>query len=751
MATSKAGKKTLIIVESPTKAKTISRFLPSSYNVQSSFGHIRDLPKSKIGVDLEKNFEPTYTIPDKAKKTVAALKSAASKAEEVILATDEDREGEAIAWHITEAVKLPADKTKRIVFHEITKTAIEKALAEPRQINFFLVNAQQARRILDRLVGYKMSPFLWKKVTRGLSAGRVQSVAVRLIVDREREIQKFKADEYWKITAVLDKDGNEFTADLFKKDGKTIPKLGIKNKKEAEAIVKEVSNTKFEVSEVVKKETKRSPRPPFITSTLQQEAARKLGYSAKQTMMLAQQLYEGVEISGEATGLITYMRTDSVNIANEAIKQAGEVITKDFGSKYYIGSRVYSKKSKHAQEAHESIRPTSFLRNPESVQGALDARQFKLYDLIWKRALASQMADALVDSTTVDVAASKYILRARGSIVKFDGFTKVYTESKDNGNDNSNGVLNEAVLPELNKNDELKLVKITPSQHFTEPPARFTEASLVKALEVEGIGRPSTYAPIMSTIVDRGYVTKEEKKFHPTDVAYVVIDLLVEHFPQIVDLKFTAGMEENLDKVAEDKLEWQKLLQDFYIPLEKLIAKKEDEVNKEDLTQEKTDEKCEKCGKPMIIKLGRFGKFLACTGYPDCKTTKPIGEEKVMQEEASGEKCEKCGADMVVKRGRFGPFLGCSKYPDCKNIKPIEKSTGAKCPECKKGEIIEKRSKKGRTFYACNRYPKCENAMWQKPTGEECPDCKSLLVYAAGNKIKCSSKECDFEKDIKED
>ncbi|MFH2105114.1 MAG: type I DNA topoisomerase [Parcubacteria group bacterium] len=735
----------LVIVESPTKAKTISRFLGKEYVVDSSYGHIRDLPKKDIGVDVDNDFKPTYEVPEKAKKQITKLKKAAAKADEVILASDEDREGEAIAWHLTKALKLDPKKTKRIVFHEITKKAIAEALESPRTINQDLVDAQQARRVLDRLVGYKLSPLLWKKVRMGLSAGRVQSVTVRLIVEREREIEKFKPQEYWSIEAQLSqKDkSEEFIAKLAKKDGKVVPKLGVKNKKEADQILADLKDAKYKIIDVRKKERQKSPAPPFITSTLQQEAARKLGFSAKQTMMFAQRLYEGITIDGESTGLISYMRTDSYNLSEDALKEARETIVKEYGAKYALDKpRYYKKKSKGAQEAHEAVRPTSPARTPESIKEHLEPREFKLYRLIWQRMIACQMTEAVMDSTAVDIEADKYIFRANGSVIKFDGFIKVYIEGRD---DNKKPV-QENLLPDLSVDEILELIKLDPQQHSTEPPARYSDASLIKALEERGIGRPSTYAPTLSTVTTRGYVEKEEKRYHPKDIGVLVNDLLVEHFPNIVDYEFTAKMEKDLDAIADDHKAWVPVIAEFYKPFAKNIKIKDKQLDKKEITEKKTDKKCPECSKPMVIKFGRFGQFYACSGYPDCKKTEPLEEEKkemAKLEEESKEKCEKCDAKMLVKRGRFGPFLACSKYPDCKSTKAIMKPTGVKCPKCNKGDIVEKKSKKGRLFFACNQYPDCKNAMWTKPTGDKCKKCGNLMVFAAKGESKCGDKDCE--------
>ncbi|OGE87541.1 MAG: DNA topoisomerase I [Candidatus Doudnabacteria bacterium RIFCSPLOWO2_02_FULL_49_13] len=737
--------KSLVIVESPTKAKTITRFLDGKYFVAASFGHIRDLPASKMGIDIEHDFEPTYVVPPKAKKRVAELKKLAKDAPEVILATDEDREGEAIAWHLISALGLEKKTIKRIAFHEITKTAIAEALEHPRQLDLHLVDAQQARRILDRLVGYELSPFLWKKVRRGLSAGRVQSVAVRLIVEREREIQKFQPVEYWSIEATFNKDG-QFIGKLAKIDGQALGQIGIKDEARAKKILADLANRPAEIIEVTKKETRRNPAAPFITSTMQQEAARKLGFSAKQTMMYAQQLYEGVEIGEEgATGLITYMRTDSVNLSDFALESAKQAITEKYGKDYLLPEpRKYASKSKNAQEAHEAIRPTDLNRDPESVKAHLDRNQYRLYDLIWKRTIATQMPEAVFDQTSVDTAIKgdkQYIFRSTGQVIKFDGFMKVYLE----GTDEETAEEQEGLLPELAKGDKPKVLKILPKQHFTQPPPRFSDASLIKALEEQGIGRPSTYAPTISTIQDRGYVDKIEKKFHPTDIGFIVNDILVEHFPKVVDLQFTAQMEEQLDQIAEGEKEWVPVIKEFYGPFHDNLKTKEKEVERH---VELLDEKCPDCGNPLQVKFGRFGKFICCSTYPECKYTRPLPEEQKIIDDNAGVICEKCGKPMVVKFGRFGSFLGCSGYPECKNIKKIVKSTGVPCPVCGEGEMVERKSKRG-IFYSCSKYPQCKFLMNGKPTGEKCPKSGDLLMEMKNGVIKCSNKECDFEKEIK--
>ncbi|MDD3487260.1 MAG: type I DNA topoisomerase [Candidatus Moranbacteria bacterium] len=775
---------TLIIVESPTKAKTISKFLGPKFTVKSSFGHIRDLPEREMGIDVENDFAPKYVVNRKAQEKVKPLKADAKKADFVILATDEDREGEAIAWHLSEILKLKPDEKNRIVFHEITKTAIQKALDSPRKINFDLVDAQQARRILDRLVGFELSPLLWKKIKYGLSAGRVQSIALRIIAEREREIEKFKKEEYWTITAQLETKSpigdlvskNYFEATLTHQNDKKIEetvtlklfagdyktkKSTIKDEKTAGEIKAELEKAAFKVSEIAKKETTRTPPPPFTTSTLQQAAINSLGYSAKTTMMLAQKLYE--------QGHITYMRTDSTNLSMESMLAARKTIEKKFGSEYALGSpRFYKTKSKGAQEAHEAIRPTNPAQTPEDL-AKLDDRQRKLYALIWRRMVASQMQPAVLNSVKVLIGAkgspcsfaqnqdqqneviskqvseqkkergakNEYILQANGSTVKFDGYLKVYGDKMP---------VSENLLPDLKEKEGLDLEKINTAQKFTTPPPRYSEATLVKVLEEYGIGRPSTYAPTISTIIDRKYVEKnEEKKLQPLEIGLLVNDLLVEHFPGIVDMRFTAQMEEDLDKVAGGEKKWVPIVKKFYDPFHENLVSKSKEIKKEDML-EKLDRKCPECGGDLLVKFGRFGKFIACSKYPECKYTEKTEDEKKFEEENSGEVCEKCGAPMVVKRGRFGPFLGCSKYPECKNIKPIVKKTGVQCPKCEEGEIVERKSKRGRIFYGCSRYPDCDYSLWNKPTGETCPQCGGLLTFAAKGKQKCANKECGYEK-----
>ena len=679
----------LVIVESPTKGNTIKRFLGPEYRVLASYGHIRDLPENKFGIDVKNDFKPEYVVIPKAKKTIQILKNEVGKASLILISTDPDREGEAIAYHLSFLLKLNGQKPyQRIVFHEITKSAIEEALKNPRKIDMNLVDAQQTRRVLDRIVGYKLSPFLWKKVARGLSAGRVQSVAVRLVVERGKEIQNFIPQEYWTIVAHLKKlveTGSlptEFQTILLKKDGNVIPKLGIKNKKEAEKIVKDLKGAEYKVINIEKKEIKRNPLPPFTTSMLQQEAWRRFKWPAKFTMRIAQQLYE--------TGKITYHRTDSLNLSDLSLFAAKKFIINEYGKNYWAGFLRKYKAKGRVQEAHEAIRPTYPDRTPEILKSKLENNQFKLYDLIWRRFIACQMAQAIFDSTTVDIQAKNYTFRATGQILKFDGFLKVYPIKYE-----------ENELPPLEKEEMLKLIKLIPSQHFTQPPARYTEATLIKVLEENGIGRPSTYAPILSTIQERNYIEKDEqKRFRPTEIGTVVNDLLVNHFPEIVDIGFTAEMEENLDKIAEGKRKWTPVIREFYEPFEENLQKKYQEVSKKDITEKPTEKTCPKCGAPLLIRLGKYGKFYACSKFPKCRYTESLEENTL----------------------------------------------GIKCPKCKKGKIVEKRTRKRKIFYGCSNWPKCDFALWDRPTGEKCEKCKSLLIETKRKQIKCSNKDCNYIK-----
>jgi DNA topoisomerase-1 len=733
----------LVIVESPAKAKTIAKYLGNGFVVKASFGHVRDLPKSKISIDVEHDFTPTYETPAKAKKVVTELKKYVSKADTVYFATDEDREGEAITWHLAKILKIDEKTAQRITFDEITKTAIQNAIKNPRKINLQLVDAQQARRILDRLVGYELSPLLWNKVRRGLSAGRVQSVAVRIIVEREREIEAFKADEFWTLEANLKAKSGEFVAKLRAQDGKVLDKLAIKSSKDAQKINEQLKKTSWQVSGVEEKQVGRSPLPPFTTSTLQQTAANRLGFSAKKTMMLAQRLYEGVELGEEgATGLITYMRTDSLNLANEALTSIRNLISSQYGEKFLPEQpRYYKNNSRGAQEAHEAIRPTDVSRKPENVAQYVERDMARLYDLIWRRAVASQTTDARFNAMTVDIKADNFDFRATGSRVDFPGFLQIWGLDK----------TKEVILPDIKEKEILELLSLNPLQHFTQPPARYSEAGLVKALEEHGIGRPSTYAPTIETVQKRGYVEKslEDKRFRPTDVGKIVNDVLVEHFPQIVDMEFTAKMEEDLDKIADGKKEMVPILKEFYEPFHANLLLKSKTLKKDDITTEKTDLTCPDCNRPIILRLGRNGKFYGCSGYPDCKYTAPASEKEKEEIAAAptGKICPDCGKDLVIKRGRFGTFLGCAGYPKCKHTEKIEKKLGITCPKCNKGEIVERKSKRGKFFYGCNAYPDCDFVLWNKPTGEKCPTCNSLLIFGKNNTAICSSKDCGFSKE----
>ncbi|MBI5399610.1 type I DNA topoisomerase [Candidatus Saganbacteria bacterium] len=711
--------KNLVIVESPAKARTLEKFLGPDFVVTASGGHIRDLPPKSLGVKIEDNFAPNYKIIKGKEKTVDDLKKAAAKAAVVYLAPDPDREGEAIAWHL-KALLDKKTKVKRIEFHEITKDAVTSAVKHPRDIDMARVNAQQARRILDRLVGYKLSPLLWRKIRKGLSAGRVQSVTVRLICEREEEINKFNKEEYWDIIAQLATDQKiEFKAKLAAKGDEL---LGVRpadkgkviiSQTEADAILQALQGAAYKVAAVRKKEQTRYPSPPFITSTLQQEASRKLGYTARRTMSIAQKLYEGIDLAGEGRhGLITYMRTDSVRLAVEAETAVRQYINESFGANYLPAKPLQYKVKKQAQDAHEAIRPTSVLRHPDKIKDDLKPEEFKLYELIWKRFVACQMNPAVYDQTSVDISAADYIFRATGSIVKFDGFMKLYLESADEETNESA----ERILPALTENEILSLIKLNPEQHFTQPPPRYNEASLVKELEKRGIGRPSTYAPIISTIQDRGYVTKEGKALKPTEIGIITNGLLVKHFPRIMDIEFTAKMEDDLDEVADDEITWTKVLKNFYAPFAAALA--EADVKMEKVKKEiATNELCPECGKPIIIRSGRYGDFMACSAYPNCKYTKDIAGEG--GERQLEEICEKCGSKMGMKHGRYGAFLACSGYPKCKNIKSILKKIGTPCPQCG-GEIVERRTRKHRIFYGCSNYPKCDYATWQRPgSGKE--------------------------------
>lgn len=665
----------LVIVESPAKAKTIGKYLGSKFIVKASMGHIRDLPKSQIGVEIENEFQPKYiTIRGKG-NVLKELKDASKKVKKVYLAADPDREGEAIAWHLAHYLELDEREECRVVFNEITKQAVKDAFKTPRPIDMDLVNAQQARRVLDRLVGYKISPLLWKKVKKGLSAGRVQSVAVKLVIDRENEINAFIPEEYWSITAHLLKDSAGFEAKFHSLNG---DKKELKNEQDVKEVLEAISGASFTVGEVKEKERQRNPSPPFITSSLQQEAARKLNFRAAKTMQIAQQLYEGVDLGSEGTvGLITYMRTDSTRISPVAQEETLAYIAQKYGQPYVPESpRVYLKKNANTQDAHEAIRPTSVLREPDAVKAYLSRDQLRLYKLVWERYVASQMASAVLDTMTVDLNAGPVQFRANGSKLKFPGFMKIYVEGNDDGQSDE-----ERLLPPLSEGERVQASQIDPKQHFTQPPPRYTEARLVRTLEELGIGRPSTYAPTLETIQKRNYVAIEEKKFVPTELGELIIQLMEEFFPEILDAEFTAHMEDDLDHVEEGKENWVQVIGDFYKSFEKRLIVAEEEMKEVEIRDEPSDETCDKCGKPMVYKMGRFGKFLACSGFPDCR-----------------------------------------------NTKPIVKDTGVGCPKCGKGQVVERRSKKGRLFYGCDRYPECDYVSWDKPVAKPCPDCGGLMV-----------------------
>jgi len=716
--------KNLVVVESPAKARTIERYLGADYRVLASYGHVRDLPenpgKGKFGVDVDHDFEPEYVISTDRRKQVSDIEKAARSADAIYLATDLDREGEAIAWHVAEAAHMTDAKTHRVTFNEITEPAIREAFAHPRRIDQHLVDAQQARRIVDRLVGYTLSPLLSRKVRGGLSAGRVQSVAVRLVVEREREVNAFTPREYWTIEAILSTAaGERFAADIVRIDGEA---LDVGDAEAAERHVAAIRELHPVVTKVGTRTQKRSPAPPFTTSTLQQEASRRLGYSPKRTMSVAQRLYEGVETGEGQVGLITYMRTDSTAIAGIAMGEAREVIGRRYGEPYTMPKgRVYKTKSKGAQEAHESIRPTSFRRDPDSLEGSLKPDELRLYRLIWQRALASQMAPKELETTTIELADGPYELRASATKVLFDGFARVYTEGRDDGAEDEEET---GRLPSLAADDRTSVEDVTPTQHFTEPPPRYTEATLVKALEEHGIGRPSTYAATISTIIDRGYVRVEERRLRPEPVAEIVTDLLVEHFGDYVDVAFTARMEEELDEVARGERAWVPLLRDFYGPLRDRVDVKRKELKRSDFTTEATDEVCS-LGHPMVIRLGRNGRFLACSLYPEHKESRPLPGEEPPPQEGTGEVCPKCGEGTLVgKRGRFGPFVGCSRYPDCDYIKregpppPDPLPFEVTCPKNRDGHLVPRRARRtGNVFWGCSNYPKCDYTTNHEPLG----------------------------------
>ena len=742
------GAPNLVIVESPAKANTIRKILGANYQVKASVGHIRDLPKKKLGVTVEDNFLPTYEVMAEKADVVQDLQAAAARATTIYLAADPDREGEAIAWHVAQLLNDKNKVIKRIEFHEITKSAIQEAMKHPREIDIRRVDAQQARRVLDRLVGYKLSPLLWKKVNKGLSAGRVQSVAVRIVCEREEEILAFVPEEYWSIHCDLipkKKPDVQIRADLSKIDGQ---KAHITNEEQSTAIVKTLQAAEHKVASVTERVSKRNPVAPFITSTLQREASNRFGYAVKKTMQVAQKLYEGMETEEGHVGLITYMRTDSTRIADEAQEEAKAFILDRYGKEFYPDTpRTYERKGKNVQGAHEAIRPTSVHRTPTSMKNALSSEQLKVYTIIWERFMASQMESAQVKTKTIDIAADNLTLRTSHSKIIFAGYMALYRTEEDEEAEAG------SALPDLEKGDVLKLKKIDPVQHFTQPPPRFTEATLVKTLEELGIGRPSTYAPTISTVLDRGYVLKQEKALLPTEMGKAVNKLLVEHFADIVNYGFTADLENKLDAIESDGMVWQTVVGDFYHPFKAVLDKAETDMERVVIIFE--GENCVNCGKPMQLKNSRWGtQFLGCTGYPECKSTKPLTkDQKVAPEERpSEEKCEACSTIMNFKYGRFGEYLACPNE-DCKATRKIVIKSGVQCPQCNKHELVQRKSRYGKIFYGCPGYPDCNFALWNKPTGKTCPDCNSLLVeknLKKGNFEACSSKTCAYSRELED-
>ncbi|HDO9920156.1 TPA: type I DNA topoisomerase [Legionella pneumophila] len=752
--------KHLVIVESPAKAKTIQKYLGNDYDVLASYGHVRDLPARKGSVNPEKHFSMTYVPIEKNARHIDTIAKTLKKTDSLLLATDPDREGEAISWHIFELMKernLLKDKSvHRIFFNEITKAAIQDAINHPRSISMDLVNAQQARRALDYLVGFNLSPLLWKKIRRGLSAGRVQSPALRLIVEREEEIERFIAQEYWKIIAKCAHASTEFEARLTHYNEEKLQQFSVTQQEQAHEIKKQLiaqAQGFLTVAQIDKKQRKRKPSPPFITSTLQQEAARKLGFTARKTMMVAQQLYEGIDIGTGTVGLITYMRTDSVNLAKEAIDEIRDYITQRYkGDNCPNSPRIYKTKSKNAQEAHEAIRPTSIKRTPEMVQGSLTSDQLKLYSLIWKRTVASQMADAILDTVSVDFSCGKgNTFRANGSTIAFPGFLSVYEEGRDDSKDEDN---EDKILPAFNVGEKIKVSDIETNQHFTEPPPRYSEATLVKALEEYDIGRPSTYASIIHTLQQREYVVVEKKRFLPTDVGRIVNRFLTNYFTRYVDYQFTAGLEDTLDAIARGEKDWIPVLEEFWQPFVQQIQNIDEQVQRKDVTTELLEEKCPKCQKPLSIRLGKRGRFIGCTGYPDCDYTQDISNpegEKSEPEVVEGRSCPLCHGALHIKTGRYGKFIGCSNYPECKHMEPLEKpsDTGVTCPKCNQAKILQRKSRKGKIFYSCGNYPKCDYALWNEPVDLPCPKCAWPILTLKeskkfGRQILCPREGCDY-------
>ena len=766
--------KNLVIVESPAKAKTLEKYLGRDFQVKASVGHVVDLPKSKLGVDVKKDFAPDFIVIQAKKKVIDDLKKAAKGKENIYLASDPDREGEAIAWHIAGQVVKNHKRVHRVLINEITKKAVQEAIANPLELDRNKFDAQVARRVLDRLVGYKISPLLWTKVRRGLSAGRVQSVAVRLVCEREKDIRAFDPVEYWSLTALLEgRLPPSFKARLAQWQGQKVDnkKFRLEKDETVQGIIKSLDGASWVIGEVEKKERRRYPAPPFVTSKLQQEAARKLGFQPKRTMQLAQQLYEGVELGSEGSvGLITYMRTDSTRISNDALDAVRQHIQAQYGKDYVPGKPNTFRSKKGAQDAHEAIRPTSLEFAPERVRRYLRRDMFQLYSLIWDRFVASQMVPAVYDQTAFEIPVKEALFRATGQQIKFDGFMKVYIEGRDeraaqaNGEDEDDESQDlDGVLPDLQKGDALKLLSMDPRQHFTQPPPRFTQASLIKELDEKGIGRPSTYAAIISNILDREYVAQNEsRQLVPTDLGFLVTDLLVESFPDILNVEFTASIEDELDKIEDGKEKWTKAMKRFYTPFERDLKKAEKEMRDVKRQEVPTDIDCEKCGAKMVIKWGRNGEFLACPQYPECKSTKNFkrdedGTIQVALEEEVNETCELCGRPMLLRWGKFGKFLGCSGYPECKNIQPLEKPVdlGVKCPDCKEGNIKERKSRWGKVFYGCDKYPECKFATWDKPMPTPCPNCDSPILVEkvtkrAGRTHRCYKKECGYSIQVAE-
>jgi len=763
---SKTSKKNLVIVESPAKAKTIKKYLGADFEVLASYGHVRDLLPKEGAVDPAHHFAMHYELIEKNAKHVAAIVTAMKQAEALYLATDPDREGEAISWHIYEVLqqkKALKDKpVHRVVFHEITKSAVQAALNNPRDISMELVNAQQARRALDYLVGFNLSPLLWRKIRRGLSAGRVQSPALRMIVEREEEIEKFVSQEYWDIVAESSAQSQDFTAKLTYYKGDKLEQFSITAADQAETIKKDLEDAakgKLRVTKVEKKQRKRNPAAPFITSTLQQEAARKLGFTAQRTMRTAQQLYEGIDIGQGAVGLISYMRTDSVNLAAEAIAEIRHLIGERYGKNNVPNElRVYKTKAKNAQEAHEAIRPTSVIRVPETLKEFLNPEQYKLYDLIWKRTVASQMIHATIDTVAVDLeCGDKGMFRANGSVVIDPGFMLVYKE----GLDDSKTDDEERMLPALEEGQVVDLKDLICHQHFTEPPPRYSEATLIKALEEHGIGRPSTYAAIIYTLQHREYAVLENKRFKPTDVGRIVNKFLTMHFARYVDYDFTAKLEDELDEISRGEKEWVPLLGEFWQPFKHQVDDVAETVKRSDVTQEALDEKCPECGKPLSIRLGRHSRFIGCTGYPDCSYTRSLDEDKanaVSADIVEGRTCPQCGGALQLKAGRYGKFIGCSSYPNCTYIESLNKpvDTGVDCPECHQGHMLKRKSRMGKIFFSCGRYPDCKYAVWNEPVAQTCPKCAWPILTIKttkrrGTELVCPHKPCDFSKPMIEE